>query len=249
MSVAAPRQVAPETPELRLAAGAPSRPPYHHGHLRASLIAGTLRLLEAQDADGLSIRELSRRLGVSPSALYHHFSDKADLLKAVAEEGWNWLNRMLAESPTGPTPAENLLEVGLACAKFAMAYPRLYQLMWAVSEACESPTQDGRFGVSLVLRELQRKWGPASDQPEFELRLIAVLCAAHGVANFMSSAQSAPTVAELGGEDVLRRRLLEKLVSCSQVPGAQNCDQGPLAEAPRGDACSAPSALDGSKCN
>ncbi|MFT3975751.1 MAG: helix-turn-helix domain-containing protein, partial [Sphingomonas bacterium] len=52
---------------------------YHHGDLRAALVAEGLLLIEEQGADDLSLRELARRVGVSATAVYRHFPDKAAL--------------------------------------------------------------------------------------------------------------------------------------------------------------------------
>lgn len=60
--------------------------PYHHGDLRAALVAEGLLLIEEQDADDLSLRELARRVGVSATAVYRHFPDKAALMAALAGE-------------------------------------------------------------------------------------------------------------------------------------------------------------------
>src|SRR3546814_6352960 len=60
---------------------------YHHGDLRAAVIAAGLKRL-AEDAGGeLGLRALARDVGVSATALYRHFPDKEALLDALAEEG------------------------------------------------------------------------------------------------------------------------------------------------------------------
>ena len=41
----------------------------------------------------LSLRAVAREAGVSPAAPYHHFKDKAELLDAVAQQGWDILRR------------------------------------------------------------------------------------------------------------------------------------------------------------
>ena len=65
--------------------------PYHHGDLRRALVDAARRLLEAEGPTALSLRAVAREAGVSPAAPYHHFKDKAELLDAVAHEGWEML--------------------------------------------------------------------------------------------------------------------------------------------------------------
>jgi AcrR family transcriptional regulator len=45
--------------------------------------------------EGLSLREIGARLGVSRTALYRHFADKRALLTAVAIEGFRTLRQQL----------------------------------------------------------------------------------------------------------------------------------------------------------
>ena len=60
---------------------------YHHGDLRAAAIEAGLTLLEEREADDLGLREVARAVGVSATALYRHFPDKAALLRALASAG------------------------------------------------------------------------------------------------------------------------------------------------------------------
>jgi AcrR family transcriptional regulator len=57
---------------------------YHHGDLRAALIDAGLQLTRAGGPEALTIREATRRVGVSPNAAYRHFADREALLSAVA---------------------------------------------------------------------------------------------------------------------------------------------------------------------
>ncbi len=63
---------------------ADSKSNYHHGDLRSALIDAGLELTRAGGPDALSIREATRRAGVSPNAAYRHFADRDALLTAVA---------------------------------------------------------------------------------------------------------------------------------------------------------------------
>lgn len=61
-----------------------TRTGYHHGDLRAALIAAGLQLTRTGGPEALTIREATRRAGVSPNAAYRHFADREALLGAVA---------------------------------------------------------------------------------------------------------------------------------------------------------------------
>ena len=69
----------------------PTRPTYHHGDLRNSLIRAALTLVAERGVDGFSLRGAARTVGVSPSACYRHFADREALLAAVAHEGLDTL--------------------------------------------------------------------------------------------------------------------------------------------------------------
>ncbi len=116
----------------------PSRPSaYHHGDLRAGLVAAGLAILdETGDPGILSLREAARRAGVSAMAPYRHFADKDALLAAIATVGFEKLREALlaADRAAGEPPArheEALIGQGVAYVAFACAQPALFRLMFA----------------------------------------------------------------------------------------------------------------------
>ena len=85
----------------------PTRPTYHHGDLRNSLIQAALALVAERGVEGFSLREAARTVGVSPSACYRHFADREELLAAVAHEGLDTLAeemRVAAAAYQGASP-------------------------------------------------------------------------------------------------------------------------------------------------
>jgi AcrR family transcriptional regulator len=60
---------------------------YHHGDLKNALIQAGIRILAEDGVGGLSLRKAARRAGVSHSAPYAHFSDKQNLIAAIASDG------------------------------------------------------------------------------------------------------------------------------------------------------------------
>ena len=69
--------------------------PYHHGNLRRALLEQAERALAERGAEGLSLRELARAVGVSHAAPRRHFADRRALLDALAQDGFERLARDL----------------------------------------------------------------------------------------------------------------------------------------------------------
>lgn len=105
---------------------------YHHGDLRAAAIAVGLDLLRSRAADDLGLREVARAVGVSATALYRHFPDKAALLRALAGEGLRRLGvaqRQASEAAGGGVAGFSA--TGSAYVRFALDNPALFRLIFA----------------------------------------------------------------------------------------------------------------------
>lgn len=104
---------------------------YHHGDLRAALLAQAEETLRVSGVDGLSLRELARAVGVSHGAPRRHFEDKAALLEALVAEGFHRLGAALAEAARadGRTFVATLNDVAVAYVRFATDNPALVDLM------------------------------------------------------------------------------------------------------------------------
>lgn len=101
-----------------------SRDTYHHGDLKAAILAEAAILVAERGADGLSLRELARAAGVSHAAPAHHFTDRRGLFTALATEGF----RMLAAALTGARP--DFLDAAQAYVRFAIDHPGHYAVMF-----------------------------------------------------------------------------------------------------------------------
>jgi AcrR family transcriptional regulator len=104
---------------------------YHHGDLRAALLAQAEATLRVSGVDGLSLRELARAVGVSHGAPRRHFDDKAALLEALVAEGFRRLGSELAASaePDGRAFNVVLKDVAVSYVRFAADNPALVDLM------------------------------------------------------------------------------------------------------------------------
>jgi AcrR family transcriptional regulator len=104
---------------------------YHHGDLRAALIDTAVDLIGERGVRHFSLAEASRRLGVAVSAPYAHFSDRDDLLAAVAVRGYQMFGAQLAQDArSGLPPAARLAAMTAAYVRFAAAQRPLFEVMY-----------------------------------------------------------------------------------------------------------------------
>lgn len=162
---------------------------YHHGDLRAALIAQGLHLLAARDVEDLSLREVARGVGVSATAVYRHFSDKAALMAALAAEGLDMLSQVqhaAYDAAGGGVAGFNA--TGAAYVRFALLHTALFRLIFAnpptgkMVELADSPDNAMRF-----LMENAAKLAPPGMEPRiFALQSWSV---AHGLAMLIIDGQ------------------------------------------------------------
>lgn len=121
---------------------------YHHGDLRAALLTAAMRMLEKRES--FSLRAVARRAGVSPTAPYRHFADRAALESALAAEGFRALKADLSRGNELPSSVERLLEFGVSYVDFALRRPALFRLMFG--QECDD-TNDERVRATSELHE------------------------------------------------------------------------------------------------
>lgn len=100
------------------------RPTYHHGDLRAVILAAAARLVSERGAEQVSLRELARDAGVSHAAPAHHFTDRRGLFTALATQGF----QLLAEALVDARP--QFADAALAYVRFALEHPGHYLVMF-----------------------------------------------------------------------------------------------------------------------
>lgn len=122
---------------------------YHHGNLRAALVeAGVEAVREARGPEGLAVRDLARRVGVSHNAAYRHFADRDELLEEIAGAGMAALTaagaaRLAAVDDADPERRARLAlrEIGRSYVDFARTDTGLFRVAFAAypSSAAAQP--------------------------------------------------------------------------------------------------------------
>jgi len=159
---------------------------YHHGDLpRASIEAG-LAMLRERATDDLGLREVARAVGVSPTALYRHFPDKAAFLAALAAAGFERLAAAQAQAQRrAGTGYAGFQATGRAYVDFALANPALFRLMFTNAPHADAVTGTGiqaEGAMAMLRRNVEELAGPDAAAQQVTALCVHAWSLVHGLA-------------------------------------------------------------------
>nr|WP_321359921.1 TetR/AcrR family transcriptional regulator [uncultured Hyphomonas sp.] len=169
---------------------------YHHGDLRSALIEEGLAQLDVKAPEAVSLREIARNVGVSATAVYRHFPDKAALLSALCGVGGERLADAFREAMSGAGDHRAAFQaMGQAYVKFALRNPSVFRLMMTQrppeGDRNEAPSAtDEPFGMlSDTLNALMPAETSRADRKIKRLQAWSIV---HGLAMLMLDGQVTP---------------------------------------------------------
>jgi AcrR family transcriptional regulator len=159
-------------------------------------VAEAVRVLAEGNPAALSLRELARRLGVSPAAPYRHFADKDALLATVAQDGFEHLTAELeaAAAARPEEPERQLADIGWVYVRFALRQPQYFQVMFGRAATPQATYPElltaGRsaFGVLQRVIESGQRAGWVAHGDAHELAVVA-WSQVHGLATLLLEGQ------------------------------------------------------------
>jgi AcrR family transcriptional regulator len=175
----------------------PARERYHHGDLPAALKQAAVTLIAREGVEGFSLREAASAVGVSPSAAYRHYADRAALLAAIADDAFGELadrfDDAMQRIPGDDADAARarFLAQGKAYVRFALEQPERFAVMFgrhgagraARAEQVRTDRRNPFALLSKALDDLQRTGAMPSARRE-GAELIA-WSAIHGLASLL----------------------------------------------------------------
>ncbi len=181
--------------------------PYHHGDLRAALLAAAEAELADHGIEGFSLRQVARRAGVSHAAPAHHFGDVNGLLTALSTEGFRRFQAsMLAREAGASDPRDRAVRAGLGYLDFAMARPTLFRLIFSSKKPDFSDPDlmaAGDVAYNHLLRLIEDMGGGLAD-------VAALWAMSHGIAD-LAAGQRLRMMAEM--DDATRLEVIRDLLA------------------------------------
>lgn len=190
---------------------------YHHGNLREALLKEGVTLLEETGEADFSMRELSRRIGVTANAVYRHFANKEALMMGLAMEGFQLFARGQARAwqKADGDAAGKFLATGNSYVRFARRHPALFRLMFGrfAAEHRSDELDSASAGAFTALR--QGVAAAVGLPPDSEAALLAAYNAwavVHGFSHLILDGQIGGSVRETEAvvESALRQWMLAR---------------------------------------
>lgn len=138
--------------------------------IRGRLVEAAIRLLDEQGPAVVQARRLTREVGASTMAVYHHFGGMPQLLAAVSDEGFRRLDARLAAVPTTDDPVADLGRLALAYHAATRQNPHLYDLMFGLSAPGGHRPEASGASVAGACSVSQRAYGHLVDAADRAIR-------------------------------------------------------------------------------
>src|SRR5262245_6364222 len=184
-------------------------------HPRSRLIQTSLDVLAQEGLEGLSLRNIARRAGISHGAPLRHFASLADLLSEVAAQGFRLLSEAIEKSAaqlaTGAGPLARLRAGSRAYVECAVANPALFALMFRpelLDADNASYRRDGGAAFERVVVQV-RAAQDGGWHPQRDTRVLAgaVWASLHGLATLWAQGALTGPVPRASLDDALTTAL------------------------------------------
>lgn len=110
---------------------------------REKILAAARSLFLRDGFEAVSMRKIADAIEYTPTAIYTHFSDKTQLLMALADQDFALLRNALRDVEKTKDPVQRLLAAGRAYIRFAFEHPHHYRLMFMTSWPALEPGNCG----------------------------------------------------------------------------------------------------------
>jgi AcrR family transcriptional regulator len=126
--------------------------------MRGQILDAALVLLQQEGLEGVSIRKIADRIGVSHMLLYSYFENHAEIIRSLIERGFEQMEAFCAESLRRAESGDALAQVRALLEKFIQMsheHPMIYQTAWRRDLSMRTDTRIGTTSLEALSRLIQ----------------------------------------------------------------------------------------------
>lgn len=117
---------------------------------REKILDAAREMFATRGVEATTMRAIAEKIEYTPTAIYHHFKDKDELILEICHADFARLGRQFTSIERIDDPVERLRRVGRAYVEFAIAYPHHYRIMFMttipVHEHPEKNPEEDAYG-------------------------------------------------------------------------------------------------------
>lgn len=165
-------------------------------------------LLERDGAEALTTRAVCQAAGVTAPTLYHHFGDKAGLLRAVVARGVAQFMGLKRANRQTRDPIVDLRRGWDGWIAFAIERPNLFRLM---VESTRSDPSSSQEAFAIMRRTVERLHADGRLKTDLETAVRTIWAASNGVLTLFMQGTSPKNIKPTS--DLLFEALMAKIVA------------------------------------
>ncbi|MEM9950112.1 MAG: TetR/AcrR family transcriptional regulator [Chloroflexota bacterium] len=165
-----------------------------HDNLSEACVLEAFRIIESDGVDNLSLRAVSRRLGVSHQAPYKHFESRDHILAEVVRRTFDRFAKYLEQHPTTDDPHADMRTLGEGYLQYAIENPAHYRLMFGtvLPPANKHPSmmKSAQKPFLMLTDCVERVWqmhGVSPNPKAVQLDALFIWSSMHGMASIMQT--------------------------------------------------------------
>jgi AcrR family transcriptional regulator len=172
-----------------------------------------MHIIQDAGIEGLSLREVARRLGVSHQAPYRHYPSRDHLLAEIVDRCFSGFDAFLAEVPETDDPKADLRALGLRYLEYARTHPLEYRLMFGARlpdpELHPKMMEKGCGAFDQLRAFLARVLDAPVEAPVVTLEAMFVWSTIHGLASILET----EAMAGLGIDEFLQQSVTDHVLA------------------------------------
>lgn len=192
----------------------PSAPPSRPADLplRDACLVEARKLLAEVGHEGLSLRKVARRLGVSHQAPYKHFANKDEVVAALVEQAFAAFADHLEGLPPTGDPHGDMGQMGAAYVRYAREHPLEFRLMFGAPlpdpQRHAGMAEGARRAFDVLRHKVAAQMGLDPDSRRVRLDAMYVWSTVHGLTAILE----ARTAGDLGLTEASDAELAEHVI-------------------------------------
>ena len=103
--------------------------------VRGKIMDAARELFVRDGYDSVSMRKIAEAIEYSPTAIYQHFTDKAELMQQLCQSDFQSLAHVFHDLAAIADPVERIRQVGHSYIRFAARFPNHYRFMFMTPHA------------------------------------------------------------------------------------------------------------------